>query len=161
MFAEAELNRTADAEFGAFYRAEREHAVRLAWLLTHDRASCDDVVQDAFASVYSRFGSVEHPGAYLRAAIVNEVRERGRSAGREQRRIALVTSGQRGTVEGPTGGILDAVARLPIAQRSAIVLRYWADLTVEDIALALRVRPGSVRSLLSRASKTLQKELTG
>ena len=56
--------------------------------------------------------------------------------------------------------LADAIARLPFRQRAVIVLRYYADLTETDIAHALECRPGTVKSLASRALAALSKEIT-
>ena len=56
--------------------------------------------------------------------------------------------------------LADAIARLPFRQRAVIVLRYYADLTEAEIADALGCRPGTVKSLASRALATLSKEIT-
>ena len=146
-------------EFSAFFERERVAAVRLAWLLTHDPAVSEDLVQEAFTAVFVRFGSVDRPAAYLRVAILNGARERARRNERERRRVRLVSSAGAESVEGPTGGITDAVAHLPFAQRAVVVLRYWADLPDDEIAATLGVRPGTVRSLLSRASARLRQEI--
>lgn len=145
--------------FEAFYRAEREHAVRLAWLLTHDAAAAEDIAQDAFAAVYSVFERLDTPAAYLRRSVVNGVYERTRRRQREQRRNGLVIAGDAGSVDGPTGGVLDAVAALSVEQRTAVVLRYWAGLRDHEIADAMGIRPGTARSLLSRATTRLRKDL--
>ena len=55
--------------------------------------------------------------------------------------------------------LLDAVARLPYRQRAVVVLRYYADFSERDIADALGCRPGTVKSLASRALDTLRQEL--
>ena len=149
----------AEVAFAEFYRTTRERSMRLAWLLTHDAAACDDVIHDAYTRLYHRFATLDRPEAYLRTAIVNRVRERGRAAGNERRRIEFVAAGRPHTTDGPTGGILDAVAHLNLPQRTVVVLRYWADLPVDEIAEILGVRPGTVRSLLSRATATLKQEL--
>jgi DNA-directed RNA polymerase specialized sigma24 family protein len=73
--------------FEAFYRRERQSTVRLAWLLTHDRALCEDLAQEAFAAVYRRFDSLERPAAYLRKTVINGVYQWARTAGREERRL--------------------------------------------------------------------------
>jgi DNA-directed RNA polymerase specialized sigma24 family protein len=145
--------------FEGFYRRERKSAVRLAWLLTHDRELSEDLAQEAFAAVFQRFGSLERPAGYLRVTLVNAVYQGARSRGREQRRLRLVTTGVPTAVEGPTGGVSDAVAALPLKQRTAVVLRYWAGLTDREIAEAMGVRPGTARSLLARATSRLRKEL--
>ena len=60
---------------------------------------------------------------------------------------------------GPGDPLIDVVATLPLAQRTAIVMRYWCDLPDDEIAAALSVRPASVRSLIHRALKRLDKEI--
>jgi RNA polymerase sigma factor (sigma-70 family) len=64
-----------------------------------------------------------------------------------------------GGVEFGFDELADAIARLPFRQRVVIVLRYYADLTEADIAHALGCRPGTVKSLASRALATLSKEI--
>ena len=145
--------------FEAFYRERRAEAVRLAWLLTHDAAAAEDVAQDAFAAVFAVFERVDSPAAYLRRSVINGVYERTRKRQREQRRNGLMIAGELSAVDGPTGGVLDAVAGLPLNQRTAVVLRYWAGLRDHEIADAMGIRPGTARSLLSRATTHLRKDL--
>jgi RNA polymerase sigma factor (sigma-70 family) len=145
--------------FEAFFRAEKPGAVRLVWLLTHDRDRTDDVVQDAFAAVMVRFEALTNPAAYLRTTIVNLVRERHRWSIRETRRLRLEGASRSATVAGPIDPLIDLVATLPLPQRTAIVLRYWADLPDAEIATALSVRPATVRSLVHRALQRLAKEI--
>ena len=132
----------------------------LAWLLTRDTAVCEDVVHDAYAAVLARFDSIEKPAAYLRKVIVNGVYERTRRNRREKRRLELVAATSPTTVEGPTGGLADAVMTLAVRPRTLVVLRYWADLTDAEIAELVGIRPGSVRSILSRALAQLRKDIT-
>lgn len=145
--------------FEEFYRAERQSAVRLAWLLTREPTAAEDVAHDAFAAVHTRFGSLDNPSAYLRRCIVNGVRERARRRERELRRNQLVVSGVATAAEGPTSGAIDAIAKLPMNQRTAVVLRYWAQMRDREIAEVMDVRVGTVRSTLSRATAQLRKEL--
>lgn len=145
--------------FEAFYRDRRAEAVRLAWLLTHDAAAAEDIAHDAFAATYASFASVDDPTAYLRRCVLNGVYQRTRRREREQRRNGLVIAGERPSTDGPTGGVLDAVAQLSIEQRTAVVLRYWAGLRDHEIADAMGIRPGTARSLLSRATTRLRKDL--
>jgi RNA polymerase sigma factor (sigma-70 family) len=146
--------------FSAFYNENCIAATRLAWLLTHDSSSCEDISQEAFALILPRFASLDDPAAYLRRVIINRVAERSRRSGRERLRIDLVSAGQPVVEEGPTGGLIDAIAVLPMHQRTAVVLRYWVDLNHIQIAEAMGIRPGTVRSLLSRATATLRKDIT-
>jgi RNA polymerase sigma-70 factor (sigma-E family) len=148
-----------DDDFTSFYREAYPGAVRLAWLLTHDHATAEDVVQDAFVRLRPRLRNVEHPTAYLRTAIVNGCRDRARSAGRAEaglRRLRVVAPVT--TTDKPSE-LLDAVAHLPYKQRAVLVLRYWADLREEEIAEIVGVRPATVRSITSRALDRLRKDL--
>lgn len=157
-FASVDEERSATV-FEEVYCAHRRDVVQLAWLLTHDAAAAEDLAQDAFASLFEAFDRVAMPGAYLRRCVVNGVYQRTRSGQREQRRNGLVIAGASQTVEGPTGGIADAIAKLPIDQRTAVVLRYWGGLRDQEIAEAMNIRPGTARSHLSRATTRLRKEL--
>jgi DNA-directed RNA polymerase specialized sigma24 family protein len=147
-------------EFEDLYRAHRDPVVQLAWLLTHDTAAAEDIAHDAFMSLYSVFERVENPVAYLRRSVLNGVYDRTRRRRREHRRNGLMIAGDSDRAAGPTGGVLDAIAKLPIDQRTAVVLRYWAGLPHDQVAEAMGVRPGTARSHLSRASARLRKELS-
>lgn len=147
------------SSFAGFYESERERAVRLAWLLTHDPVVAEDVVQDVFTALFHRFDQLDNPAAYLRRSVINAVYERNRRSGREARRLALAAGAAPTDVDGPTGGLIDAVAALPLQQRTVVVLRYWSDLDHATIADAMDVPVGTVRSLLSRATAQLRKEI--
>ena len=155
-----DIEKTAEDRFARFYNEQRDWAIRLAWLLTHNAVEAEDVVQDAFTKVFERFDALDRPAAYLRTVLVHRVYERSRSKRREDLRLALVHSGTATAIEGPTGGVVDAIANLPMQQRTAVVLRYWGGLDEADIASTMGVRGGTVRSLLSRATSQLRKEIT-
>jgi RNA polymerase sigma factor (sigma-70 family) len=137
-------------------------ATRLAFLLTRDAATTEDVAQDAFIRVAGRLRHLRTPdgfGAYLRRTVVNlcishhrrekvarvyAERERARTAGRE-----------------PTTGLPDvethnelrtALAHLPYRQRAAVVLRFYADLPDEQIGQALGCSIGAARRGRAEAS---------
>jgi RNA polymerase sigma factor (sigma-70 family) len=145
--------------FEELYRTKRAEATRLAWLLTHDAAIAEDVAQDAFLGLYPVFDEVANPAAYLRRSVVNGVYERVRKRGRERRREAIVVAAQPTASAEPTEGVLDAIAALSLDQRTAVVLRYWGGLRDHEIAVAMNIRPGTVRSHLSRALSRLRREL--
>jgi DNA-directed RNA polymerase specialized sigma24 family protein len=145
--------------FEELYRAQRGEATRLGWLLTHDAAIAEDVAHDAFLRLYRVFHEVANPAVYLRRIVVNGVYERVRRLERERRREAIVIAAQPTALDGPTGGVLDAIARLSLDQRTAVVLRYWGGLRDHEIAKAMNVRPGTARSHLSRALSQLRREL--
>ncbi len=142
-------------DFDDFYRAEWPRAVRLGRLLTQDAAAGEDVAQEAFSRVYPRFDDLDAPGAYLHTTIVNTARRWHRRREGERQRLPLLTTAG---VTLPQGDDLsDAVAALPYKQRVVVVLRYYADLSEAEIADALGCRPGTVKSLASRALAQLEK----
>ena len=147
------------SEFSELYRTQRDSVVQLAWLLSRDRSAAEDVAQDAFVALFHGFAEIENHEAYLRRCVVNGVYERTRRRQRERRRNGLVIAGQASTTDGPTGGVIDLVATLPIDQRTAVVLRYWGGLRDSEIADAMGIRASTARSHLSRASARLRKEL--
>jgi RNA polymerase sigma factor (sigma-70 family) len=142
--------------FEAFYRAERASAVRLCALLCGS-GPAEDLAQEAFLRVHQRFDTLDNAPAYLRVVILNLARSWLRSQGRLRR--ALPRLYEDIVVSEPGREVLDALAKLPYRQRATLVLRYWAALPERDIAAALGVRPGTVKSLASRALRRLEADL--
>ncbi|MDP2290374.1 MAG: sigma-70 family RNA polymerase sigma factor [Actinomycetota bacterium] len=142
--------------FGDFYRAEWAGAVRLASLLVQ-RVAAEDLVQDAFAAVYPKFASLDNPAAYLRVAIVNGCRQSHRRRAVEVDRMPRLALADATPPE--LGELADVVAALPYRQRAVLVLRYWVGLSEQEIAEALACRPGTVKSLSSRALERLSAEV--
>ena len=142
-----------DTAFDELYEREYGAMLRLAVLLVDSREQAEEAVHDAFARVYGRWAKLDRPGAYLRTCVVNRCRdvqrrrrfERGRRSGKGE------PSSELGADE-----LLDALALLPPKRRAALVLRYYEDLSEADIAEALGVRPGTVKSLLSRGLDELR-----
>ena len=141
----------------AFYRSRFADAVRLAHLLSGDASIAEDLAQDAFERVRHRFERLSAPWAYLRAAVVNACRSHHRSRAREAVRIRK--AGVSANSELGARELLDAVDALPYRQKAVIVLRYYEDLSEHDRALALNCRPGTVKSLASRALQRLSQEI--
>lgn len=143
--------------FAAFYGREYDRAVRLAWLLTGSLAAAEDVVQDAMTGVYRAFDRLESPEAYLHKAVVNRARSRGRAERRHQETGTPMEEEVR--LDPGDAELLKMVARLPHRQRVVIVARYWGDWSEQEIARALGCRPGTVKSLASRALDRLRTEV--
>jgi RNA polymerase sigma factor (sigma-70 family) len=145
--------------FVAFYRAEYPTAVRLAYVLTCSTEQAQDVSQEAFARVITRFSSLDNPAAYLRVTLVNLSREAHRRRSRETyqlNRLARPTSRE----DPAPVELLDVLSRLPERHRTVLILRYWADWSEVEIASAIRCRPGTVKSIASRGLAKLKKELS-
>jgi RNA polymerase sigma-70 factor (sigma-E family) len=152
-----DLQSPARCDFAAFYASEWPGAVRLAGLLVQDARAAEDLAQEAFARVFPKWEGVENPHAYLRVAIVIASRSWQSRRRTEQVKLPLVAGAS------STGlafdALADAVAARPHRQRAVLVLRYYADLRESQIAEALGCRPGTVKSLTSRALAVLRKEV--
>jgi len=153
----------------ALYRVHRLPLLRLAVLLTDDRSVAEDVVQDAFVALQRRWSAVDPAAAagYLRTSVVNGARSVHRRR-LVARRYAWV--GDLG--EGPPADlaalladehreVVEALRRLPRRQREVLVLRYWSELSEAEIAEALGVARGTVKSSASRGLAALNEQLGG
>jgi len=145
------------------YRLYIDEAFRLAFLLTGNRALSEDLAQDAFVRLMGRFIHLRRPGdfsAYLRKTVVNLVNSHFRRRRVEERYLRGQSSGRAPQIEGPDLGARDqmrlALLSLPERQRTAIVLRFYEDLSDSQTADIMRCRPGTVRSLVSRGMETLR-----
>jgi RNA polymerase sigma-70 factor (sigma-E family) len=151
MSVEAEVKRATT--FEDLFRRRYEPMVRVAYLLVGSRAEAEDVVQDAFARIELRWARLENPEGYLHRCVVNrshDVLRRRRLEQRFRRLRRDETSELRADEMG------DALATLPPKRRAAVVLRYYAGLNEREIAEALGVRPGTVKSMLHRALAQLR-----
>ena len=141
-----------EGPFEEFYRAQYEPMLRLAYLLTQSHAVAEDLVQDSFIRIHPRWGTLDAPVAYLRRTVANACYSFHR---RRKREAAL-------PVEVPTGRepehdeIWDALAALAPRRRAVLVLRYYLDLSEAEIAATIGCRPGTVKSLTSRALQDLR-----
>jgi RNA polymerase sigma factor (sigma-70 family) len=138
----------------ANYREHRLALVRVAALILGSRSLAEEAVHDAVVAVHGRWDGLEHPGAYLRTAVVNRAREILRRQRAEWPIDDLSTELPEGLVD-----LHRSLGRLPSRQRVAVVLRFFVDLDDEEIADHLGCRTGTVRSLISRALSTLRKDM--
>ena len=155
---------TDEGRLGELYARHVPDAVRLAFLLTGNRSLAEDLAQEAFVRMYGRFQDLRNPDAfpaYLRRTVVNLVNSHFRRVKVE--RAYLQREGQ--LVQAPVADpddqrrVREALQRLPLRQRAAVVLRYYEDLPEAQTAEILRCRPGTVKSLLSRGLEALRYEL--
>lgn len=152
--ASASGSRDGDVEsFASLYVREFDHLCRLAFVLLGDRAGAQDVVQDAFAKALPRWAAITHPMPYVRTAVVNGCRDVLRRRARAARWRARARPDG---VDGPHEYLLDALASLPVDQRTALTLRFYEDLSVEAIAQLMDRRAGTVKSLIHRGLARLR-----
>lgn len=153
-------------EFAEVFNAHHRDAVRLAYLLTSDPDQAEDVVAEAFTKVYRRWrrGGIRDVGAYVRRAVANEANSRLRRRYRERERAQHRTGDERGVRQvddqaADHDEVWWALQRLPRRQRTAVVLRYFDDLSEAETAEVLGVSRGTVKSQVSRALDRLEQLL--
>lgn len=146
-----------DAGFDELYRVELLPMLRLGYLLTGDRETAAEIVQESFTRTYERWERLDNPGGYLRTAVVNRCNDHHRR--RVRRATVPVAEVVEQAVHDPDEILADVIARLRPKRRAAIVLRYYLDLPQDEIAEVLGVRRGTVKSLLHRALGELRAAL--
>lgn len=154
--APANAATTADEQVRATYEEHWPRLVRLARLLTGSHHLGEELAQEAFVGLL-RHGPVAVPGAYLRRSVVNLSLNLGRRAARE--RVHLARERDVWFLPPESDDLWPLVVALPDRQRAVLVLRYYEDLSERAIAEVLGCRPGTVKSLTSRALARLREEL--
>lgn len=154
-----------ERDFPAYFTATWPRMYRTALAIAGDRASAEDACQAAFAKVYAswrRVSAAEQPDAYVRRMVVNEVLSTRRAAPwrRERPRADVgepppLPSAEHGLVE--RDALWSAVVALPPRQRAVIVLRYYEDLSEQQIADALECSRGTVKSQAAAALANLRR----
>jgi DNA-directed RNA polymerase specialized sigma24 family protein len=129
------------AGFAELYRAEWPRLVRLALILTGSREVAEDLVQDAFVRYAASRRGVARPAAYLRSSVVNLPRPvpPRESGGEAPERDPGVWA------DPEIDETAWALRSLPERYRSALVLRFYADLPVAEVAAMLGCRTGTAR----------------
>ncbi len=139
------------------YRDLRLPLVRLAFMLTGSRETAEDVVQSAFASAQPRWHQIDDPPAYLRRSVVNLAKDGQRREFRRRRMLGFDAETVTAIPEIDETWAL--VRSLPATQRAVVVLHYYEDLTLVEIAHLLDRPASTVRSDLRRALARLRKAL--
>lgn len=159
----------ADEAVTQLYATHYRPLVRLAALLLRDTATAEEVVQDAFVAMHGRWRRLRDPDkalAYLRQSVVNGARSSLRHRGVVQRYLPRQAMPEFGpSAEHGAMDLLDrntvvaALRLLPTRQREALVLRYYGDLSEADIATAMGISRGAVKSHASRGMAALRTTL--
>ena len=149
------------------YLCHGPDALRLAYLLTSDRELSEDLVQEAFVRVARRLPGLRSADSfrwYLRRTVVNLANSQSRRRRVERAHLKrLVSSAAAAGVSTPDiateQAVRSAIGQLPARQRTVVVLRYYEDLTDQQIASVLGWPVGSVKSSLHRAAAVLRQHL--
>lgn len=157
----------ADRLVTELYTTHYAGMVRLAALLLRDHAVAEEVVQDAFVALHRRWRRLRDQRravAYLRTSVIHNCRSvqrrRAVSARHPEDVPPDVSSAEVGALRAVAGNaVVDALRTLPARQREALVLRYYADLSEAEIAEAMKISRGAVKSHASRGLATLRTNL--
>jgi RNA polymerase sigma-70 factor (sigma-E family) len=156
----------AEAAVTALYQASALSLIRLAYVMLDDLPSAEDVVQEAFYGLYRRWDRLNDPESamyYVRTSVLNGCRSVRRRRAVRRRGLAdelpavsaetVVLSGEE------REEVIRAVRGLPHRQREALVLRYYSELSDEQIARVMGIGPSTVRSTMHRALEALGRAL--
>ena len=141
------------------YEASYRRLVAQAYAVAGDRVEAEDAVQESFARAVAageRFKRVDNPEAWLRTVALNVLRRRWRRA--QMFRVLTPRIATPADVPGISEdhvAVIEALRALPFQQRETVALFYLGDLTVQEIATALNVAEGTVKSRLGRGRSAL------
>jgi RNA polymerase sigma-70 factor (sigma-E family) len=149
------------------FEQEGQSLVRLARLFVDDRNAAEDLVQEAFirlARSAHRIQDETKAAAYLRSIVLNLARDDNRR-GLVSLRHHLPQDAHRASTEDvieleeDKQQVIDALRELPHRQRTALVLRYYDELGIDDIAAAMGISRNSVKTHLQRGLAALEDKL--
>ncbi len=140
----------------------RAHYGQLAgWTarLVGDREAAHEIAAEAFTRLLSRWTTVADPKPWLYMTATNLVRDRWRRQERESRALSKVVAGTDSS-PAPDTSVRDLVERLPDRLRAPVLLHYYADLPVSEVARLLNRPEGTVKRALYDARAHLHAAMT-
>jgi RNA polymerase sigma-70 factor (sigma-E family) len=159
----------ARTEFEGFTALHTDALLRSAYLMAGDRGEAEDLVQECLlrlARKWPRVRSMEHPGAYARRVLFNLILDGGPQRARRRTELLAVrmTEGHGAPEQAAPAleahvELVQALGVLPTRQRAVLVLRYFADLSANEVALVLDCSPGTIKSSTSRGLERLRQTL--
>lgn len=159
------VERSATIDLAALYAEHRLTLARIALLLVDDMATAEDVVHDAFIALQRNADKLRNSGAavaYLRTSVVNGSRSLLRKRRTVRKHLSLAREVHAAAADtelliaAEHQEVLDAVRTLPQRQQEVLVLRYWSNLSEAEIAEALGISRGAVKSNASRGMDKLE-----
>jgi len=165
--ATARTGWSADCAVTELYSLHYKALVRLATLLVRDTPTAEEVVQDSFVAMHDgwqRLRDADSALAYLRQAVLNRsrsvLRHRAVADKHPQKPSPNMPSAEHGALaQLERSAVIATLRKLPGRQREAIVLRYYADLSEAEVAAAMGISRGAVKSHTARGVAALRAEL--
>jgi RNA polymerase sigma-70 factor (sigma-E family) len=165
--AAAAQGRSRDQAVTELYSLHYRALVRLAVLLVRDLATAEDVVQDSFAALHGgwqRLRDTESALAYLRSAVLNRSRSVLRHRAVADKHMPkpppdMPSAEHSALAQLERSAVVAAMRTLTDRQREAIVLRYYSGLSEAEVATAMGISRGAVKSHTARGMAALRAEL--
>lgn len=159
------MRASREAEYTEYVLGRLDGLKRVAFLLCRDQQSADDLVQRTITRLYTHWGTARSANsidAYLRTILMNQFLSDRKSAW--SRKVTLVETpadfAGRFADHDAVMDVRQALQALPPRQRATIVLRYYYELNVDEVAKALGVSDGTVKSQTAKAINSLRGTLT-
>lgn len=155
---------TRDAAAAELFDAHYPRLTGWCRRLVDDDESAHEIAAEAFTRLWSRWTSVDDPTGYLYVTATNLVRNHWRKRDRERRAMQRVVSAARtgSAVEAlPDVDLRSLVQALPDRLRAPVLLHYYADFPIRDVAALLERKEGSIKSDLYQARARLREALEG
>jgi RNA polymerase sigma-70 factor (sigma-E family) len=156
----------AEVAVATLYEAHALGLTMLAHVMLGDKASAEDVVQDAFFGLYRNWARLSDPAMalpYLRRSVLNGCKSAARRRGVRASRVLhepAAASAETAVLAGEERqSVLPAIRRLPPRQREVLILRFYLQEPEAEVAKALGISPGTVRSTTHRALAALGRML--
>ncbi len=154
-----------DAQFRAVYAQLYPKIAAYAWTLTRDRETSHEVAQETFARLFDRWTKIDDPAAYGYRIATNLIRATWRQTRNDREGIRAL--GKQALLHSHDGDGMDAsdvravVDDLPRRYRQLVLLHYYADLPLPEIASALHRPLGTVKRQLFEARHLMAVALEG
>ena len=153
----------------SLYRAHGARLVRVARMFVDDRAAAEDLVQEAFIRFHRARHRLREPttaAGYLRATVLNLARDHNRRGLVSLRHVDAHPVGSVGPdpddaalLDEENRALVEAVGRLSTRQRDCVVLRYYLELSYEEIGATLGLSVNSVKTHLKRGMAALRSSM--
>ena len=143
--------------FHDFVASRSDRLLRTAYLLTRDWGTAEDLLQESLAKAWFAWPRIDDPEAYVRRVLVTTYTSWWRRRWRgEVPSDALPDEGMADADRSAEEELWEAVGRLPARQRAVIVLRFYEDLPVQEVARILGCHDGTVKSQTAKALAKLR-----
>lgn len=157
------MRQGSDEEFVDFVSASSPGLLRLAWMLSGNENTAQDMVQDALSRLYPRWPSLssQAPLAYARRVLFNLNVDRIRARSREEVTVdgQLPEREQTSSTVEDRDHVVRLLQLLPTRQRQVVILRHYVGMPERDVADLLAISLGNVKAAGSRGLTTLRGHL--